>query len=72
LRRPTGSVTSYFPRYTGNSTSIVDALNALGIDSSFAHRQRIAAANGIPNFTGTAAQNTTLLNLLRSGTLRRP
>ena len=66
---PTGN---YFPRYTGNSVSIVDALNALGIDSSFNHRAQIAAVNNIPNYTGTAAQNTTMLNLLRAGTLRRP
>ena len=72
LRRPGGAVNNYFPRYTGNSTSIIDALNALGIDSSFNHRAQIAAANGIANFTGTAAQNTTMLNLLRAGTLRRP
>ena len=75
LRRPNDTVTNYtnyFPRYTGNSTSIVDALNVLDIDSSFVHRTEIANANGITNFTGTASQNAMMLNLLINGTLRRP
>lgn len=51
------------------STSIVDALKATGVDSSFANRTKIAEANGITNYTGTASQNTTLLNKLKSGNL---
>jgi len=63
---------SYFPRYTGSSGSIVTGLNAVGADSSYAYRQKIAAANGISNYTGTAAQNTTMLNKLKNGTLKKP
>jgi hypothetical protein len=66
---PTGD---FFPRFTGSSESIVDALNSLGIDASFASRSAIAAANGISEYSGTAAQNVAMLNLLRAGTLLRP
>ena len=62
---------NYYPRYTGSTSSIVDALNAIGVDSSYNNRARIAAANGISNYSGTSAQNTQMLNLLKSGTLIR-
>lgn len=51
--------------YTGSS--IVDYLKSIGQDSSFANRKKLAAANGISNYTGTASQNTQLLNKLRGG-----
>lgn len=51
--------------YTG--TSIVDYLKSIGQDSSFANRKKLAEANGISNYTGTASQNTQLLNKLRGG-----
>ena len=53
------------------NTSIVDALKATGVDSSFANRSKIAKANGITNYTGTYQQNVTLLNKLKSGTLKK-
>lgn len=62
----------FFPAYGGDEPSIVSALNALGIESSFSYRARIAAANGIADYSGTAAQNTGLLSLLRQGRLVRP
>lgn len=61
-----------FPRYTGGSPSIVNALDAVGADSSYANRARIAAANGIADYSGAAAQNTQMLTLLKAGTLRQP
>ncbi len=61
-----------FPRYTGTSGSIVDALNAVGADSSMAYRTKIAAANGISNYSGTPTQNTQMLNLLKQGRLVKP
>ena len=51
--------------YTGNS--IVDYLNSEGRDSSFSARKKLAESNGITNYTGTASQNSQLLNTLRSG-----
>lgn len=67
----TSSNNSYYPKYTGNTTSIVDALKAIGVDSSKSNRTKIAKANGISNYTGTASQNTQLLNLLKQGKLKK-
>lgn len=53
------------PTYTGNS--IVDYLNSIGKASDFASRKKYAAQYGITNYTGTAAQNTKLLELMRGG-----
>lgn len=47
--------------------SIVDYLNSIGGDSSFAHRAKLAEQYGIRNYKGTSAQNLELLNKLRSG-----
>lgn len=63
---------TYFPRYTGTSGSIVTALKSLGISSTLAYRKTIAKVNNIPNFTGTATQNTQLLKLLKAGKLIKP
>ena len=75
LKKPGGSsapTVSCFPRYTGSSGSLVTGLNAVGADSSYAYRKQIAAANGISGYSGTAAQNTQLLNWLKAGTLKKP
>lgn len=61
-----------FPRYTGGGGSIAAALYELGADPSYAHRVRIAAANGIEGYRGTAAQNIRMLELLKRGTLVDP
>ena len=50
--------------YTGNS--ITDYLSSIGQPNSMADRKVLADQNGISNYTGTAAQNTQLLNTLRS------
>ena len=64
---------SYYKAYKGKSESIVDALKAIGADSSFNNRKAIAKANGISNYTGTASQNIKMLNLLKQGKLiKRP
>ena len=59
----------YYPKYSGKSVSIVTALNSLGYASTFAYRKKIANANGIKTYLGTASQNTKLLNLLKQGKL---
>ena len=59
----------YYQRYKGKSSSIVDALKALGINSNKSNRKKIAAMNGIKNYSGGAMQNTKLLNLLKKGKL---
>lgn len=68
----TAGAASYFPRYTGGGGSIAAALDALGINSSYSNRSKIAAANGITGYSGSAAQNTRLLELLKQGRLARP
>lgn len=62
---------TYYPKYTGSSSSIVTALKSLGIDSSYSHRCAIAAKNNISGYTGTSAQNLTMIRLLREGLLIR-
>lgn len=54
--------------YTG--VSIVDGLKGIGIDSSYSYRSKLAIANGITNYIGSAEQNTQLLNLLKQGKLK--
>jgi len=60
--------------YLSNSNyagvSIVDALNQIGIDSSFEYRTKLANANDITNYCGTAEQNTKMLEMLQNGTLK--
>ena len=65
------SSASYYKKYTGDSGSIVTALNAIGVDSSYSNREKIAKKNGISNYRGTAEQNTKLLKLLKQGKLKK-
>lgn len=69
---PASNTTNYYPKYTGTSKSIVQALAYVGEhDTTYKHRQKIAAANKILNYQGTALQNTNLLTLLKKGELRK-
>ena len=64
---------NHYPKYTGVSNSLVTALQNVGErDTTLAHRKEIAQANGISNYTGLAIQNTTMLKLLKQGTLIKP
>lgn len=65
----TSSGTSYYKAFS--STSIVDGLKSIGVDSSFANRQKIAKANGISNYEGTASQNSKLCSLAKQGKLKK-
>ena len=62
----------YFKKYTGKSGSIVDALKAIGEQSSYSYRKKIAAKNGIGGYLGTPSQNTKMLRLLKDGKLIKP
>lgn len=68
-KKPVKKKTVYYPKYKGKSKSLVDALKSLGINSGKNNRKRIAVLNGIKNYSGSASQNTKLLNLLKRGTL---
>ena len=68
---------SYFPipnfHYPySDRNSIVDALKSIGVDPSKQYRALIGQTNGIPGRVGNADFNVKMLNLLKSGKLRRP
>lgn len=69
IKKPIKKKITYYPRYKGKSSSIVDALKLLSINPSKGNRKRIAILNGVKNYTGSAIQNTRLLNLLKKGKL---
>ena len=56
--------------YKGNS--FVDALKKRGVNASMKFRKKIASVNGIKNYTGTAKQNSKLLDLMKKGKLIKP
>lgn len=49
-------------------TSIVDYLKSVGQDSSYQARKKLAQQLNIPNYKGTAEQNTSMLNMLKTET----
>lgn len=61
---------TYLSNTTYNGVSIVDALNQIGVDSSYSYRARLAEVNDISNYMGTAEQNTYMLELLKKGILK--
>ena len=62
----------YFPPTPYKDYSIVDGLKAIGADSSYDYREKIAEKNGIESYLGTPQQNTVMLNLLKEGKLLKP
>lgn len=46
-------------------------MTSLRLNSTYAYRKKIASANGIQGYMGTAAQNTLIYNLLVAGRLKR-
>ena len=70
---PRDTTNLYYPKYVGASGSIVLALGSVGEkDCSYVHRCQIAEKNNILYYTGTAEQNTKMLNLLKKGKLLKP
>lgn len=65
----TAQTPEYYLQDIWHGTSISRALESIGEDGTYQHRQQIAAANGIAGYSGTAVQNTHMLNLLRTGQL---
>lgn len=59
----------YYLQAVWHGNSISRALESIGEDGSYQHRVQIAAVNNITGYTGTAIQNTHMLNLLRTGQL---
>ena len=64
--------THKFNLITGNSNSIVDALESVGeCNTTLDNRIKIANINNIKNYHGLAEQNSKLLALLKKGKLKR-
>ena len=64
---------SYYSKCKSTYDSLVDALSSVGVkDTSKAFRTKIAKANGIASYSGTASQNEKLLKLLKQGKLIKP
>lgn len=63
---------TYFPKYEGDTDSIVMALGAVGADSSLDYRRAIYNSNFVDTYTGSAKQNTSMLILLKQGILVKP
>lgn len=67
---PRVTTSIYYPRYNGTSNSIVTALKAVGeSDATLKHRFKIALANGITNYSGTASENLKMVRLIKAGKL---
>ena len=65
IKSNSGSII-YYPACSSSYSSLTDALKSIGVDSSFNNRKAIAQINGISNYSGTASQNTELLNKLKN------
>jgi N-acetylmuramoyl-L-alanine amidase len=67
---------NYFPKYSGSSYSLVDALKSLGINSALSYRGKIAQANGIVKnanlYIGLKSHNEKMFALLKQGKLIKP
>lgn len=62
----------YYPKYTGSSGSIIEALKAVGEDDvSKEHRAEIAKKNGFSNFKFTSDENLKMISLLKKGKLKK-
>ena len=62
----------YFPKCSENHTSIAQALEEIGVDSSKSYRKEIYNANFTDSYRYTAKQNTSMLILLKQGILLKP
>lgn len=70
-QKTTTAKVTYYKVPAKKHTSIVDALGSIGVNSLLSNRKKIAAANGISGYTGTAEQNRKLLDKLYKGKLKK-
>jgi len=59
----------YLSNKSYKGSSITEALKQINVDSSYSYRSKLAKANGIKDYKGTASQNTKMLKLLKKGAL---
>lgn len=62
---------TFYPAVSSKYNSLVDALNSINVNSSFDFRKKIAQKNNVKDYSGTAIQNTQLLDKLKAGKLIR-
>ena len=67
-----GKHRAYFPKCSQKHTSIVQALDEIGVNSSKSYRKEIYNANFTDTYRYTAEQNTSMLILLKQGILLKP
>lgn len=69
------STSTYYKKYTGKSQRIDEVFAEIGVAAAYTgkwnRRILVAQVNGIANYTGTASQNTTLINLAKEGKLKK-
>lgn len=66
------STERYFPKCSEYHTSIAQALDEIGVDSSKAYRKQIYNANFVDTYRYSAKQNMSMLILLKQGILIKP
>lgn len=69
---PVSPTTKYFDACSASCKTLAEGLSSIGVDPSAENIKAIAKANGISDYTGTAAQDEELLNLLKQGKLINP
>lgn len=70
--RPLNGSNEYFKKCKSGFLSLSDALESIGENPSYSYRKKIALANSIKNYKGSAAQNIKMLSLLKKGKLIKP
>lgn len=60
----------YLSNKSYKGSSLVDALKQISVNSSYSYRNKLATANGIKSYKGTASQNSKMLKLLKKGKLK--
>ncbi len=59
----------YYPVCSKTKKNLSEALDSIGVNSSYSNREKIAEINGITNYTGSLSQNDTLFRKLLNGQL---
>ena len=72
LLNPNYVEVSYYAACDSSCTTFYEGMSNIGIDCDWTLHCEIAAANGMTDFSGTAEENTTLLELLKAGKLIIP
>ena len=71
IKKVTNTTNTYLKASNYHYGSIVDALKSIGENSSYSYRKKLAENNGITGYHGSYSQNINLLNLLKSGKLKK-